>query len=301
MLDALLDALTFFPRGLVYVALGVIVLLVAKLVRDLTTSHREDEEVVEKKNLAEALRLSGYLFGVVLVFVGSVYQPTHLALADEGFGFDVDFGFDVLRVFLYAVGGIVALNIVRIVMDRLVLYKFDVSREILQDQNAGTGAAEFGINVATGLMIAGAISGSGGAGELAEALTSLAFFALGLVVLVAFALFYEVTTSFDIHDEIEKDNVAVGVAFGGNLIAIGLVMLKALSGDFLGWASGITEFVVFALVGFVLLYVLRLLVDLMLLPKVRVSQEMSEGRNIGVALLESAVVISSSLILFFAI
>ena len=301
MLDALLDALTFFPRGLVYVALGVVVLLVAKLARDLTTSHREDEEVVEKKNLAEALRLSGYLFGVVLVFVGSVYQPTHLALVDDGFGFDVEFAWDVLRVFLYAVGGIVALNIVRIVMDRLVLYKFDVSREILQDQNAGTGAAEFGINVATGLMIAGAISGSGGGGELAEALTSLAFFGLGLVVLVAFALFYEITTSFDIHDEIEKDNVAVGVAFGGNLIAIGLVMLKALSGDFLGWASGITEFVVFAVVGFVLLYILRLLVDLLLLPKVRVSHEMSEGRNIGVAFLESAVVISSSLILFFAI
>ena len=301
MLEALSDALVFFPRGLVYVALGVIVLLLAKLARDVTTTHRIDEEVVERKNLAEALQLSGYLFGVVLVFVGAAYQPTYLALADIGFGFDAQFGLDVLKVFLYSLAGILALNLVRFVMDRLVLYKFDVGKEIIQDKNAGTGAAEFGISVATGLMIAGAISGSGGGGELAEALTSLAFFVMGLVVLVLFALFYELTTSFDIHDEIEKDNPAVGVAFGGNLIAIGLVMLKALSGDFLGWGQSVTEFIVFALVGFVLLYVLRLLVDLLVLPRVKVSQEMSTGANVGVSFLESSVVISCSLILFFAI
>lgn len=300
-MEALSDALVFFPRGLVYVALGLIVLLLAKLARDITTSHRIDEEVVERQNLAEALQLSGYLFGVVLVFVGAVYQPTHLVLADIGYGFDAQFGWDVLRVFLYSIAGILALNVVRIVMDRLVLYKFDVGKEIIQDKNAGTGSAEFGISVATGLMIAGAISGSGGGGELEEALTSLAFFVLGLVVLVLFALFYELTTSFDIHEEIEKDNPAVGVAFGGNLIAIGLVMLKALSGDFLGWSQSITEFVVFAIVGFVLLYVLRLLVDLLVLPRVKVAQEMSAGKNVGVAFLESAVVVSSSLILFFAI
>ena len=275
--------------------------MLAKLVRDAITSHREDEEVVQKKNLAEALRLAGYLFGVVLVFVGAVYQPTHLALLETGLGFDAQFGLDVLRVFLYSLAGIVALNVVRIVMDRLVLYKFEVEKEVIQDQNVGTGAAEFGINVATGLMIAGAISGTGGGGDVFEALSSLVFFVLGLAVLVLFALFYELSTSFDIHDEIERDNAAVGVSFGGNLIAIGLVMLKALSGDFASWAQSITEFVIFAIVGFVLLYLLRLIVDLLVLPKVKVGREMSSERNIGVAFIESSVVISCSLILFFAI
>ena len=301
MLEALNDSLIFFPRGLVYVVLGVVIVLLAKLVRSAITSHKEDEEVVQKQNLAEALRLAGYLFGVVLVFVGAVYQPTHLALLDPGLGFDAQFGLDVLRVFLYSLAGIVALNIVRLVMDRLVLFKFEVEKEIIQDQNAGTGVAEFGINVATGLMIAGAISGTGGGGEVFEALSSLVFFVLGLIVLVLFALFYEISTSFDIHDEIEKDNTAVGVAFGGNLIAIGLVMLKALSGDFVSWAQSITEFVIFAVIGFVLLYVLRLIVDLLVLPRVKVAQEVSAQGNTGVAFIESAVVISSSLILFFAI
>ena len=301
MLEALNDSLVFFPRGLIYVALGVVVMVLAKFARDLTTRHRLDEEVVQKKNLSEALRISGYFFGVVLVFVGAVYQPTYLAQVDIGLGFNADFGIDVLRVFLYSLAGIVALNLVRVVMDWLVLYKLDVEKQVIQDQNSATGAAEFGLFVATGLVIAGVLSGSGGESELSEALISLAFFVLGQIVLVLFALSYEFTTSFDIHEEIEKDNLAVGVAFGGNLIAIGLVMLKALSGDFQGWLQGITEFVIFALVGFVLLYVLRLLVDLLVLPRVRVSEEMSSGQNVGVAFLESAVVISSSLILFFAI
>ena len=300
-MEALIDSLTFFPRGLVYVVLGVVVVLLAKLVRSAITTLKEDEEVVQKQNLAEALRLSGYLLGVVLVFVGAVFQPAHVALLDPGLGFDADFGLDVLRVFLYSLGGIVALNVLRLVMDKLVLYKFNVEKEIVEDRNVGTGAAEFGISVATGLMIAGSLTGSGGGSEVLEAVSSLVFLGLGLVVLVLFALFYELTTSFDIHEEIEKDNAAVGVAFGGNLIAIGLVMLKALSGDFVSWQASITEFVVFAVIGFVLLYILRLIVDLLLLPGVKVAQQLTEGRNLGVALLESTVVISSSLILFFAI
>ncbi len=300
-METLIDALVFFPRGLVYVALGVVVLLLAKLVRSAITTHKEDEVVVQGKNLAEALRLSGYLIGVVLVFVGAVYQPAHLAILDAGLGFDAQFGLDVLRVFLYSLAGIIALNLLRLSMDKLVLYKFDVEKEILEDRNVGTGAAEFGINVATGLMIAGSLSGAGGGSELSEAVTTLVFLVLGQVVLILFALFYQLTTSFDLHDEIEKDNVAVGVAFGGNLIAIGLVMLKALSGDFLSWQQSIIEFAVFAVIGFVLLYVLRLLVDLLVLPRVNVAQQMSGERNTGVALVESAVVISSSLILFFAI
>jgi uncharacterized membrane protein YjfL (UPF0719 family) len=124
---------------------------------------------------------------------------------------------------------------------------------------------------------------------------------MGLVLLIVFALFYEFTTSFNIHDEIERDNQAVGIALGGNLIGIGLVTLKAVFGDFAGWGESIAAFLVFGLLGFVLLYVVRVLIDLVLLPTVRVSQALAEGRNVGVAFVESAVVISAALILFMAI
>ncbi len=293
-MDILIDILTYLPRGLVYVALGLVVLTLAKLVRDAVTRHRIEEEIVTKGNLAVALRLSGYLLGIILVFLGALYEP----LGGDGYvglGFDRAFGLEVLWVFLYSLAGIVALNLMRLVTDRLVLYRFELEREIIQDQNAGAAAAEFGVNVASGLVIAGAIAGEGGP------LNALAFFGLGLGVLILFALFYEWTTPFNIHDEIERDNPAVGIALGGNLIAIGLVTFKATFGDFVGWQAGILEFVVYSVVGFVLLYVLRLAVDLVLLPHTRVSQQVAGGRNVGVAFVETAVVVSSALILLLAI
>ena len=300
MIDAFIDTLETFPRGLVLVGLGIIILVLAKLARDLVTPYRIDEEVTQKNNLAVALRLSGYFIGVILVFLGALYQPLTLA-GPEGLGFDRDYAEEVLRVFLYSIAGIAALNLVRILMNRLILYRFNIEREVVEGQNVGTGAAEFGMYVATGLLIAGALSGEGTGGETEAALNTLAFFGMGLGLLVVFALFYQFTTPFDIHSEIEGNNTAVGVALGGNLIAIGLVTLKAVFGDFAGWGESIAAFLTFGVIGFALLYVMRLLVDLLLLPTVRISQALSVGRNVGVAFIESAVVISSAMILFLAI
>jgi len=300
MIDAFIDTLQAFPRGLVYVGLGLVILLLAKLARDVVTPYKIDDEVTKKNNAAVALRLSGYLVGVILVFLGALYQPLAV-IAPEGLGFDWAFGEEVLRVFLYSLAGIVALNLARPLMDRLILYKFSMEKEIVQEQNVGTGAAEFGMYVATGLLIAGAVAGEGGKTEILAALTALAFFGMGMAVLVAFSLFYQFTTSFDIHSEIEAKNTAVGIAFGGNLIAIGLVTFKALFGDFVGWGESIAVFLTFAVIGFALLYVLRLLIDLLLLPTVRISNALSAERNVGVAFIESAVVISAALVLFLAI
>ena len=295
MIDTIVDTLEIIPRGLVFVGLGLIILVIAKLARDIITPYKIDEEVTNKKNLAVAVRLSGYFIGVILVFLGTLYQPLGLAEVD-GLGFNQEFAEDVLRVFLYSLAGIAALNLVRIFMNRLILFKFDIEKEVVEGQNVGSGAAEFGMYVATGLLIAGAVAGEGGGPD-----TAAAFFGMGLVLLVLFALFYQLTTSFDIHSEIEGNNTAVGIAFGGNLIGIGLVTFKAVFGNFGGWQEGIAAFVIFGIVGFALLYVMRILLDKLLLPTISTSNAIAVQRNVGVAFIESAVVISSAMILFLAI
>ena len=164
---------------------------------------------------------------------------------------------------------------------------------------------EFAVYVAVGLVIAAATAGTGasvdGATVVESVVRSVVFFVLGMAVLMAFALFYQVTTPFDIHEEIEKDNVAVGIALAGNLVAIALVIFKAVFGEFVGWTESIVSFAVFAVIGFVLLYVVRIIVDFALLPGTRVADELAVDRNTGVAFIESGVVISVALILYFAI
>ena len=301
--DAFLDTIELFPRGIVYVGLGVLVLALAKLVQDFLTPYRINEQLTHKDNNALALSIAGYYFGVIATFVGAVYQP--LAVIEEDvYKFTEEFGWDVLEVFLYSVAGIVALNIARILVDKLVLYKFATEKEIIEDQNAGAGAVEFGVYVAVGLVIAAAIAGGGGGAEasvLDDSIRSLVFFALGLVVLGLYALFYQLITPFDVHAEIEADNVAVGVAMGGNLIAIGIVALKAVFGEFVSWEASLAGFITFAVAGFALLYLVRLIADLIILPGTKIAHELAVDRNVGAAFIVSAVVISAALILNFAI
>lgn len=136
MIDSFVDTLQAFPRGLVFVAVGLAVLVLGKLARDVTTRYSIDQEVTKKQNLAVALRLSGYFAGLVLVLLGALYQPLLLP-GEGGLGFDRDYWLEVLRVFLYALAGIVALNLVRPLMDRAILYKFRVDDEIVEGQNVG--------------------------------------------------------------------------------------------------------------------------------------------------------------------
>ena len=215
MADAFIDTLELFPRGLVFVGLGIGIIVIAKIVQELITPYKIGEQLTHKDNVALALSISGYYLGVIAVYIGALFQPFGSSvIADGNLGFTTDYWQGVLEVFIYALVGIAVLNISRIVVDKVVLYQFSTEDEIIHDHNVGTGVVEFAVYVALGLIIAGSIAGEGGGPE-----NSFAFFGLGLATLILYTLFYELTTPFKIHDEIENNNVAVGVALAANLIA----------------------------------------------------------------------------------
>lgn len=306
VVDTLLETLQFFPRGLAYVALGVVVLYLAKWILDLATPYHVSDQLSRKSNAALGLSISGYLLGVIVVFVAVLYTP--FTSGDGDWRFTAEFGFDVIEVFLYSVGAIAVLNLTRYLIDHLVLYKFDVEKEIIENQNLAAGAVEFGVYLAVSLVVAASLAGYGdpqlGAAvpsTLDEIIRSAVFFVLGLGVLVLYALFYQVTTVYDIHDEIEKDNAAVGVTMAANLIAVALVAFKAVAGEFLGWSESLIGFVVFAVIGFLLLVIVRWIIDKAMFPKVKIADELSSAQNVGVAFIVGGVVISTALILLFAV
>ena len=90
MIESFIDSLQAFPRGLVFVVEGLIVLALAKFAKDAVTRHyRVDEEITTKGNLAMALRLSGYFIAIILVFLGVLYQPLTAGFAAvEGLAID---------------------------------------------------------------------------------------------------------------------------------------------------------------------------------------------------------------------
>ena len=307
MIDTFIETLEYFPRGLVYVALGIVVLYIAKWILDLVTPYHVGDQLGEKGNTALGLSITGYFLGVIIVFVAVLYTPFG-AGEEYQWQFDADFGYDVLEVFLYSLGAIAVLNLTRFLVDRLVLFKFNVEKEVIEDQNAGSGAVEMAVYIAVALIIASALAGyevtplgAVAPSILDEIIRSVAFFLLGVVVLVLYALYYQVVTAYDIHDEIEKDNVAVGVAMAANLIAIAIVVFKAVTGEFVGWGESLISFATFAVIGFILLLVVRWIIDKAIFPRVKVAEELSEARNLSVAFVVGSIVIGASLVLFFAI
>ena len=187
---------------------------------------------------------------------------------------------------------IVLLNLSAWINDKVVFSRFDNEKEIVEDRNAGMGAVEGGNYIAVGLITAGAMSGEGGL------LPGLVFWVSGLVALIVAGLLYDKITSYDLHDQIEKDNVAVGVAFAGVLIGFGNIIRLAGEGDFVSWNESLTEFGYYMIVGLILLPVVRLFADKVLLPGASLSDELVKERpNLGAGVIEAVTYLAASMLI----
>ncbi|MFK7740509.1 MAG: DUF350 domain-containing protein, partial [Planctomycetota bacterium] len=191
-------------HGLAYVALGAALLVVARVLVGLLLPYGLQEQLTKRDNPAVGLVFSGYLLGVAAIYLGAAIGPEHVEMEDGTLLPPTwpEIGESMLVVAGYTFGGMVCLYVGSLLVDRLVLRRFKVEDELIRDRNAGTGAVVFGSIVATSLVIAGAVHGEGGG-----PLTAVAFFALGQVVLVLWSLVYQAISKFDLHEQIEKDNV----------------------------------------------------------------------------------------------
>ena len=277
--DQLLDQML---RGFTYLAVVLVLLVIGKLVYD--GLHRRfvlRTELVEKDNLAVALAVAGYYLGLVIVLGGVVSGPASFNMFD-----------DVIGLVIFGVLGIVLLNLSAWINDKVVFSKFDNEKEIVEDRNAGMGAVEGGNYVAVGLITAGAMSGEGGL------LPGLVFWVLGLFALIVAGLLYDKITSYDLHEQIEKDNVAVGVAFAGVLVGFGNIIRLAGDGDFVSWNESLTEFGYYTLVGLILLPLIRIFADKVLLPGASLSDELvGDPPNLGAGVIESITYLAASMLI----
>jgi len=267
----------------IFIIVFFIFFFIGKVINDLL--HREYKlnfELVEKDNAALALSLVGYYFGLVLAIGGTIAGPS-AGLVE-----------DLYDLVIYGILSIILLNISWFLCDKLILYKFRVSEELIRDHNQGTGVVSAGISVASGFIIYGAVSGEGG-----SIWTVLVFWALGQVLLILAGLVYELITPYNIHEEIEKDNVAAGVSFAGALVSIGVIIGLAGEGDFTAWSVDLPVYIGFAVLGLILLPIIRLLTDKVLLPTVKLSDEISaqEKPNVGAAYIEAFSYIAAAFII----
>ena len=271
----------------IYLISAFVLFWIGKLVKDLTTtSYSVREELVEKDNAALGVAMAGYYFGLILAIGGTLSGPSQ--------GLEND----LIDIGIYGLLAIILLNLSRLVNDGLILHGFKIRDELIDDQNAGTGVVIAASYIATGLVIFGAVSG-----EIGGIVTTVAFWALGQAALVLAGLVYEWITPYSIHDEIEKDNVAAGVAFAGALVGIGVIVFHASAGNFISWTINLQDFAIEVVAGLILLPIVRFISDVILLPGQKLTDEIAnqEHPNLGAGFIEATSYVGASFLIVWSL
>ncbi len=286
-MESLSEILVVFTDAVVYIALTFAIFFIGKMVYQLLhPSFNLKEELVKKDNLAFALSNVGYYAGLLIAIGGAIVGPSKGLIND------------MIEIGVYGVLAIILLNISVFISDKLILSRFSVRKEIIEDQNEGTGVVEGAVSVASGLIIFGAVTGE--STSLAFGiLTAVVFWLVGQIALVLITYVYNAITPYNIHEHIEKDNVAVGIGFAGAIIAIGNLICFGISGTFEGWLNTLMGAGLEIVVGIILLPIMRFVTDKILLPGERLTDEIvNQVRpNIGAAIIEAFAYIGGSVLI----
>jgi uncharacterized membrane protein YjfL (UPF0719 family) len=292
MSGAIMDILRYVgTRGLPTLAIVLVALWIGKLINDLLTRYKVDEELTGRNNAAVGVAMAGYYIGLAIAISGVVMGPESDTL-----------GKDLLGVAIYSLISIVLLNVSAFINDKLILYRFNNESELVNDQNSGTGATMAGSYLATGLIVSAAVSGEVAGGWWKGLLACLIFFALGQIVLVIAGLWYQRITSYDIHKVIGEDNnVAAGIGFGGFLFAMGYVVRAAMMGASVSWSVDLVSFALYVVVALILLTITQAITDKVFLPKAKTSDEIGNQGNIAAAVIVAAIYASVAFLIVSAV
>ncbi|HEY9810455.1 MAG TPA: DUF350 domain-containing protein [Halomicronema sp.] len=246
-----------------------------------------NEELFIKDNPAVAISLVGYYFGIVLA-LGGVLDKTFTTWEGE---LQVLTSYGATVILFMLAGAWVG--------DKLILRCFNCDKEILQERNTGAAAVEAGNHIANGLILNAALGG-----ETGTWLVGLVCWIIGLGVLLLVSLAYPKITKYNVFREIEKrNNPAAGVALAGLLIATGNIVRVAFSPEFIDWKTSLSQYVLTLLFCLVSLIAIRWLADLILVPGVKISDEIVNQQipNLGAGLIEAFAYIGASFLIAWAL
>jgi uncharacterized membrane protein YjfL (UPF0719 family) len=241
-----------------------------------------ERELTARDNLAFAIPLGGYYLAILIVLGGPVSGASHGSLAR-----------DLVAVLGWGIVAVALLNLASLVTQRVLFRRLDMWREIVEGNNVAAGIVMAGSHVANALLVLGALGDEGGLAPAAV------FWLYAQVLLIVATRAFMAVVGYDLAGTMTKQNVAAGFTLFGLLVALGNVLRMSITGPFEGWASGFATSTGYALVGLILLFVIRWLTDLLLFPGVTIRHEVMEQEvpNVGVGYIEAVFYIGASLLI----
>jgi uncharacterized membrane protein YjfL (UPF0719 family) len=267
----------------VFVILSAVLLLaLARLVQQWLYGQTLRALLTESDNPAMGIAIAGYIFGVFWTVTVLLGHLSYELLPD------------ILGVLLYGVVGLLLLTLVALGTCRVFLGT--AVQEQLGARNVAAAIVVAGAYIATSLTYSGTLSGEGGGFWI-----FLLFFLLGQAALLGIAYAFRWLTNYDDVQEIAAGNVAAALALTGVLIAVGLIVRRAVSGDYAGFWPSLSGFVLALLLVLVLYPVRQVLLQWLLLGgpihwrATLLDYEIAQDKNVAVGLLEATAYITAAL------
>jgi uncharacterized membrane protein YjfL (UPF0719 family) len=278
-------------HSLGYILSGFIIFIIGKITfKLLHPGVNIQKELIEKDNFAFILSYVGFFTALTIAIGGTIVGESY------------DFITDIQHIFIYGISATFLLLLAGWISNKVILNKFDLKKEIITDQNEGSGIIEAAIYIANGLILYGALIGE--SETLIEGIsTFLAYWVIGNIVLIIASKIFISWMSYSIHEEVEKDNIAAGVSFSGAILAIGIITMNAILDPFIDWTTTVIDISLQTVLGCVLLPIMRVFADKILLPGRKLTDEIinQEKPNIGAGLIEAFAYIASAILITWSI
>lgn len=279
-----------FFTSLIYLIVSCSMLIFSKWLFMRFAKYNMYEEI-KKGNVTGIIPYLGFLLGVCAIQIGAFVGPSNTL-----------FRYEILSYIMYSLMGSFLMIFSGYVVEKAILHKFSNVDEIVRDRNIGTAAVHFGMYLASGLIISACVTGETivAHGRCYGVISTLIYYVMGMIFLILFAKLYDMLTPYSLLGEIEADNVAVGVAFGGNLIAIGLILMRATIGDIGTWQQGLILYFIDLSAIILLLPSVRFLLDRLIVKEINITKEIKHN-NVAAGLGEAVVLIAFALLIFFMV
>jgi len=277
---------------------GIFFIWLVKKIDDRRTKEFDDDAHIDDGNVAVGLRRAGLYLGISIALSG--------AMGGSSSGFFLD-------VIQLLIDGLIITGFMfssRFINDFIMLSNINNDEECIKVfqqpdgkevvGNTAVGMVEAGMYIATGFILNGSLSGAGGTFFQGIA-SAILFFIMGQITLLIFGFLYELTTPFNVRNEIKNNNLAAGIGLGGLLMALGIILMSSISGPFTGWTNDLADFGIYAFFGIVMLLISRAVIDRLLLPTTDIATEVKEDRNVAAlivvvsAINAVAIIIASSM------
>ena len=284
-------------QGFIYVIVGIFFIWLAKRVDDWRTKDFDDDDHIDDGNIAVGLRRGGLYLGIAVALSGA------MGGSSNGFFLDIiQLLIDGLIIagFMFSsrfINDLFMLGHINNDEECIKIFQQPDGREVVG--NTAVGMVEAGMYIATGFILNGSLSGSGGT-FFQGIVSAVLFFIVGQITLLLFGLLYELITPFNVRNEIKNNNLAAGIGLGGILMALGIILMSSISGPFTGWTNDLAGFGIYAFFGIVMLLIFRIVIDRLLLPTTDIATEVKEDRNVAALIVVVSAINAVAIIIAFS-